>query len=199
MAAPVYVVSILFYILHSFERRSVVMFCLPHGKGHTHAARRRCPSFFAVSDNVSHFLTHRMGPVSDMVVTTIGDSILVELGMHTGFELSVRVANDLVFDKPIKHIVPIHSKRLETTGVKVLLITLKYKHTMSDAALGFYRSSLHTQVEYSPAPASEIDYFRCTAVTRPCSRPSKTTSPSRKAGFRHTSLRVAGARSSRGT
>ncbi|KAF8882168.1 hypothetical protein CPB84DRAFT_1791095 [Gymnopilus junonius] len=40
--------------------------------------------------------------------------------------------------------VPIHSNRLETTGVKVLLVTLKYKHTMSDAALGFFRSSMHS-------------------------------------------------------
>jgi hypothetical protein len=85
-----------------------------------------------------------MGPMSDIVVTTLGDSIFVELGMHAGFELSTKLANDLVFDKSIKRIVPIHSKRLETTGCKVLLITLKYKHTMSDAALGFYRSSLHS-------------------------------------------------------
>ncbi|KAF8198573.1 hypothetical protein BJ912DRAFT_30379 [Pholiota molesta] len=85
-----------------------------------------------------------MGPMSDIIVTTLGDSIFVELGMHAGFELSTKLANDLVFDKSIKRIVPIHSKRLETTGCKVLLITLKYKHTMSDAALGFYRSSLHS-------------------------------------------------------
>ncbi|KAF9475722.1 hypothetical protein BDN70DRAFT_883348 [Pholiota conissans] len=85
-----------------------------------------------------------MGPMADVVVGTLGDSILVELGMHAGFELSTKLANDLVFDKSIKHVIPIHSKRLETTGCKVLLITLKYKHTMTDAALGFYRSSLHS-------------------------------------------------------
>ncbi|KAF8953180.1 hypothetical protein BDZ97DRAFT_628668 [Flammula alnicola] len=85
-----------------------------------------------------------MGPVSDIVVTTLGDTILVELGLHVGFDLTTKVANDLVFDHTIKKIVPIHSKRLETTAVKVLLITLKYKHTISDAALGFYRSSLHS-------------------------------------------------------
>jgi predicted nicotinamide N-methyase len=85
-----------------------------------------------------------MGPVSDIVVTSFGDTIFVELGMHVGFDLTTKLANDLVFDKPIKKLVPIHSSRLETTGVKVLLITLKYKHTMSDAALGFYRSSLHS-------------------------------------------------------
>lgn len=36
--------------------------------------------------------------------------------------------------------VPIYSARLATTSVKTILITLKYKHTMSDAALGFFRS-----------------------------------------------------------
>ncbi|KDR68452.1 hypothetical protein GALMADRAFT_257184 [Galerina marginata CBS 339.88] len=85
-----------------------------------------------------------MGPVSDVVVGSFGDTILVELGLHAGFDLTVKAADDLVFDHTIKKLVPIHSQRLETTGVKVLLITLRYKHTMSDAALGFYRSSMHS-------------------------------------------------------
>lgn len=85
-----------------------------------------------------------MGPVSDVVVGTLGDTILVEIGLHAGFEMTTKVANDLIFDGAVKKMVPIHSGRLETTGVKVLLITLKYKHTMSDAALGFYRSSMHS-------------------------------------------------------
>jgi hypothetical protein len=85
-----------------------------------------------------------MAPVADVVVSSFGDTILVELGLHAGFDLTAKLANDLVFDKPLKKILPIHSNRLETTGVKVLLITLRYKHTMSDAALGFYRSSLHS-------------------------------------------------------
>ncbi|KAF8067636.1 hypothetical protein FPV67DRAFT_1669527 [Lyophyllum atratum] len=84
-----------------------------------------------------------MGPVSEVFVASFGDTILVELGLHAGFDLGVKAANDLVFDKPLKHIIPIHSKRLETTGVKVLLITLKYNHVVEDAALGFYRSSVH--------------------------------------------------------
>lgn len=87
-----------------------------------------------------------MGPVSDVIVGTLGDSILVEIGVHTGFELTTKLANDLVIDKTVKHMIPIHSKRLETTGIKELLITLKYKHTIEDAALGFYRGSLHKYV-----------------------------------------------------
>jgi len=80
-----------------------------------------------------------MDPVTEVVTTTVGDSILVELGMEAGFELSVK----LVTKGAIKAVVPIHSKRFETTGIKVLLITLKHKQTMKEAALGFYRSSLH--------------------------------------------------------
>ncbi|KAG6917756.1 hypothetical protein DXG01_001161 [Tephrocybe rancida] len=85
----------------------------------------------------------RMGPVSEVITASLGDSILVELGMHTGFELSAKAANDLVFKKPLDAVLPLHSKRLETTGVKILMITLKYKHIIDDAALGFYRSSVH--------------------------------------------------------
>ena len=84
-----------------------------------------------------------MGPVSDVVVSTFGDTILVEMGMHAGFDLTAKVANDLVFDGAIKQIVPIHSSRLETTGVKTMTITLKYKHVPEDASLGFYRSGVH--------------------------------------------------------
>jgi len=85
----------------------------------------------------------RMGPVSDVVVGSLGDTILVELALRGGFELTTKVANDLVFNKTINKVVPIHSKRLETTGVKVLLITLQHKSAVRDAALGFYRSSIH--------------------------------------------------------
>lgn len=87
-----------------------------------------------------------LGPLAGEVVSTFGDTILVELGLHAGFKVAVDAANDLVIDKPVKAIIPIHSKRLETTAVKVLLITIKYKITMTDAALGFYRSSVHKYV-----------------------------------------------------
>ncbi|KAI0067455.1 hypothetical protein BV25DRAFT_1877460 [Artomyces pyxidatus] len=84
-----------------------------------------------------------MGPVADAFVSTVGDSILVEIGMHTGFELTTKAADDLILDGSLKAVIPAHSKILETTNVKTILITLKYKHTVEDAALGFYRSSLH--------------------------------------------------------
>lgn len=84
-----------------------------------------------------------MGPVSDVVVNSLGESIMVELGMHVGFDMATSLANDLVIHKPLSYVLPIHSSRLETTAVKVLLITLKYKHIIGDAALGFFRSSVH--------------------------------------------------------
>ncbi|KAJ3747832.1 hypothetical protein DFH05DRAFT_1391631 [Lentinula detonsa] len=88
-----------------------------------------------------------MGPVSDLVVSSFGDTILVELGLHAGFDLTTKAANDLIIEHGIKHAIPIHSSRLETTHVKVLLITLKFKHTMEDAALGFFRSSIHKDTD----------------------------------------------------
>ncbi|KAK0211491.1 hypothetical protein IW262DRAFT_368879 [Armillaria fumosa] len=97
-----------------------------------------------------------MGPVSDLVVGSLGDTILVEMGMHAGFEATTKIANDLVIDKAVKHMIPTHSKMLETTNVKVILITLKFKQTMEDAALGFFRSSVHKDPSLF---SSVMDYF----------------------------------------
>jgi len=76
-----------------------------------------------------------MKPIADAFVSYVGDSIVVELGAHAGFKIASELGNDLFFEKPIKAITK-HSKVLETTSVKEILITLKYKHTMTDAALG---------------------------------------------------------------
>ncbi|GJE86438.1 hypothetical protein PsYK624_025180 [Phanerochaete sordida] len=100
-------------------------------------------SIIAATGGMAAVAAPVMGPVSDAIVSTVGDSILVEIGLHTSFELTTRLANDLVIDKSINHVIPIHSDRLLTTGIKELLITLKYKHTVEDAALGFYRGSIH--------------------------------------------------------
>ncbi|CAL1709064.1 unnamed protein product [Somion occarium] len=97
-----------------------------------------------------------MGPVSDAIVTSFGDTLLVKIGMYVGFDLATKVANDLVFDKPLNAMIPIHSKRLETTSVKTMLITLKYKHILEDASLGFFRSSIHTDVSLI---SDVLDYF----------------------------------------
>ncbi|KAL1744288.1 hypothetical protein HDZ31DRAFT_39017 [Schizophyllum fasciatum] len=96
------------------------------------------------------------GPLADMIVSTVGDSILVELSMEVGFKGATSLANDLVFDKTAKLLIPLHAGLLETTGVKVLTITLKYKHTRDDAALGYFRSSVH---EDPSLFASVLDYL----------------------------------------
>ncbi|KZT22738.1 hypothetical protein NEOLEDRAFT_1097186 [Neolentinus lepideus HHB14362 ss-1] len=84
-----------------------------------------------------------MDPISDIIVSSLGDTVLVEVGLHTGFELTTKVADDLLLQHTVNHMIPLHSKRLETTAIKELLITLKYKHTVEDASLGFFRSSVH--------------------------------------------------------
>jgi hypothetical protein len=84
-----------------------------------------------------------MVPVSELAMASFGNTILVELTLAAGFSLTTKVANDLVFSKPLNKILPIHSKRLETTAIKELLITLKLKLAMEDAQLGFFRSPIH--------------------------------------------------------
>ncbi|KAL2061124.1 hypothetical protein VTL71DRAFT_7397 [Oculimacula yallundae] len=84
-----------------------------------------------------------IGPVSDMAMDSFGDTILVELGLHAGFSAAVQVGNEVLIDKPLNKIIPVHEANLRTSGVKALTITLKYKHTVEDAKLGFFRSSTH--------------------------------------------------------
>ncbi|KEP54062.1 hypothetical protein V565_022230 [Rhizoctonia solani 123E] len=74
------------------------------------------------------------------IVATFGDTIAVEVGNIVAYDLGTKLANDLIADKTTKAIIPIHSTRLETTSVKTVLITLRLKHTMSDATLRFFRS-----------------------------------------------------------
>ncbi|OSD08181.1 hypothetical protein PYCCODRAFT_1430340 [Trametes coccinea BRFM310] len=113
-------------------------------------------TIIAATGGVAAVAAPVMGPVSDAVVSTLGDTILVEMGMHVGFDLTTKAANDLIFDGAIKQVVPIHSRRLATTGVKTMTITLKYKHVPEDASLGFYRSGIHKDHSLF---ASVMDYL----------------------------------------
>ncbi|KAI0336797.1 hypothetical protein GY45DRAFT_1238115 [Cubamyces sp. BRFM 1775] len=113
-------------------------------------------TIIAATGGVAAVAAPVMGPVSDAVVSTLGDTILVEMGMHVGFDLTTKAANDLIFDGAIKQVVPIHSRRLETTSVKSMTITLKYKHVPEDASLGFYRSGVHKD---NSLFASVMDYL----------------------------------------
>ena len=80
--------------------------------------------------------------VTDAVVSTVGDSILVEISMHAGFDIGREFADDLFIDEPIYSMIPSYSEKLETMSVKTMLIT-QFKHTFEDASLGFYRSGVH--------------------------------------------------------
>jgi hypothetical protein len=55
----------------------------------------------------------------------------------------IQAADDLVIEHPLEKLIPSNDKRLITTAIKTMTITLKHKHTITDAALGFFRSSVH--------------------------------------------------------
>ncbi|EKM56539.1 uncharacterized protein PHACADRAFT_172219 [Phanerochaete carnosa HHB-10118-sp] len=100
-------------------------------------------SIIAATGGMAAVAAPVMGPVSDAIMDTAGDGIFVEIGMHASSELTTELADHLGIEKPFDFILPIHSDKLQTTGIKELLITLKYKHIHEDALLGFYRGSLH--------------------------------------------------------
>jgi hypothetical protein len=91
-------------------------------------------------------------------VSTIRDSVVVELGFRVGFEVSTKVSTQYLSFFPSldgcgsttllrmtycsRSLIPVHAKRLETTGVKTLVITARYKHAQL-GALGYFRASNH--------------------------------------------------------
>lgn len=79
-----------------------------------------------------------IGPITDILTSSIDSSILVELGSHAAFEAVTWAGDELFIDKPLNKIIPVHEANLTTTGVKTMTITLKYKHTVTDAQLGFF-------------------------------------------------------------
>lgn len=64
----------------------------------------------------------------------LGDTIIVEVVLN---HLTNMIVHDCLSNL-VSSVIPIHSKKLETTAVKVLLITLKYKHTTENAQLGYF-------------------------------------------------------------
>lgn len=100
-------------------------------------------SVVAATGGMAAVATPAMGPVSDLLVESFGDTILVELTSHAGTEAVTWVADELLIDKPLGAIIPAADANLTTSSVKILTITLKYKHTVEDAQLGFFRSASH--------------------------------------------------------
>jgi hypothetical protein len=84
-----------------------------------------------------------MGPITEIAEAELGESVVVKMGLNAGFELGAKVADSLIIAKPLQYLLPIRSERLKTTATKTLTITLKFEITMQDAALGFFRASLH--------------------------------------------------------
>jgi hypothetical protein len=70
----------------------------------------------------------------------------------------LQIANYLLIDKPANLLIPTHSNKLETTNLKKILITLQFKHTLTDASLGFFKAP--TASDSSPSLFSNIkDYI----------------------------------------
>jgi len=70
--------------------------------------------------------------------------------------VSFQVANHFLISKPVDKLIPAHDKRLETTAILTLTITLTYKHFIEDASMGFFRASNHSD----PALFSSVkDYL----------------------------------------
>ncbi|KAF8511569.1 hypothetical protein BU17DRAFT_97136 [Hysterangium stoloniferum] len=102
------------------------------------------------------FVTPLMEPMGDAILSTFGDSIIVDLVVQAGFDLGVKATDDLFIEHPLEKLIPSNDRRLTTTAIKSLTMSLEYKHTMSDAALGFFPSLHHTD----PSLLSSIkDYF----------------------------------------
>jgi len=97
----------------------------------------------AATGGTAQVLGPVMDPVADLVISSAGDTVLVENCLDIGFNLATKGTDFLFIDEPVDHVIRVHSNLSETTGVKAKKITLKYKHTIEDAALGFYRSSVH--------------------------------------------------------
>ncbi|PVF97991.1 hypothetical protein CPB86DRAFT_706088 [Serendipita vermifera] len=81
-----------------------------------------------------------MDSAGTVVVDSFGSSIAVEMGVLAGQHAGAKVANYLLIDKPTSLLIPTHSGKLETTDIKKILITLSFKHILTDAALGYFRA-----------------------------------------------------------
>ena len=100
-------------------------------------------SIIAVTGGMAAVATPILAPVGGAAVAVFGGSIFVQMGLQAGFSVTTSMANNLVISSPLNKMIPIYSTRLQTTAVKVMLVTITYRHTMTDAGLGFFRSSQH--------------------------------------------------------
>ncbi|KIK67454.1 hypothetical protein GYMLUDRAFT_192303 [Collybiopsis luxurians FD-317 M1] len=103
-------------------------------------------SVLAATGGTASIASPMMGNMNDAFVPSAipGPNIAVEQIYSIGFD----IADDLITGDPVDRAIDATKVnewrgRLETTSAKELRITLKYKIGMSDAAVGFYKSSVH--------------------------------------------------------
>ncbi|KAG6834196.1 hypothetical protein H0H93_011245, partial [Arthromyces matolae] len=83
----------------------------------------------------------------DIVIEgVVSDSLVIDSGRNRndGFQHLLKSINDLLKKKPsvgVQH--SIHSTQLETSQVKNLTMKVTYQHVVTNAALGYFRSSIH--------------------------------------------------------
>lgn len=97
-----------------------------------------------------------MGPVADVAISTFGNTIIVDIALKLGAQGTQKIVEKYLIEAPVEHVCDrIKSPALETTGLTVLSITLKHKLSVTDAYLGFYRSSVH---KYAPPEYLKVSH-----------------------------------------
>lgn len=64
-----------------------------------------------------------------------------------------------MIDKPAGLLIPTHSNKLETTDIKRILITLEFKHILTDASLGYFRAPSEDAADEANLFSNVMDYF----------------------------------------
>ncbi|KAH7102849.1 hypothetical protein BKA62DRAFT_829115 [Auriculariales sp. MPI-PUGE-AT-0066] len=93
-------------------------------------------SIMASTGGTASFVAPQVGNAGTIGADALADSITATLISTAGDELASAAIEESFPKNDVAGIA-------ENAGVKTVNITLRYKHNMTDASLGFYRSSLH--------------------------------------------------------
>ena len=102
-----------------------------------------------------------------------------------------QVANDFLISEPLDRLIPAHDKRLETTAVRSLTITLTYKHLIEDASIDFFRASNHPTVAFQQCQGLPHDRERLVLSLPLCIQQAPDNSAGYEARYRLLSWPVA--------
>ncbi|KZW02933.1 hypothetical protein EXIGLDRAFT_744408 [Exidia glandulosa HHB12029] len=103
-------------------------------------------SVMAATGGTSTIAAPALDPLSDALSSSLGDTVVAQLVSDAATNVITDAADDKFIEGPIEDRMPDYGKQHVSEGaegVKTVLVSLKYKHMTTDAALGFYRSSLH--------------------------------------------------------